>query len=442
MHEQANEFILVVDDNSTNLSVLSHALKQVGLKVRMAMDGTTALNIAQQHSPELILLDVQMPGIDGFETCSRLKANPLTQSIPIIFTTALADAESKIKGLSLGAVDYIPKPFEEQEVIARVNIHLQLRQLTKDLEKKTQQLKEKNLHLEQAIEEVKRTQTQLILAERMSALGHMVAGIAHELNNPVSFIYGNLTHASEYIQDLFKVINIYQQEYPQLSSNSQKILAGIDLDFIAPDLAKLLDSMYMGAKRIRDIVLSLRTFSRLDEAEIKAIDIHESINSTLLLLQHRLQKPAKDNTINVIKEYAELPLVTCYGSHLNQVFLNILSNAIDALAESEYNKSFEPFIRIRTELASSEFVKIIISDNGAGIAPDVQQNIFNPFFTTKPVGRGAGLGLAISYQIIVQKHRGQLICLSEPLKGAEFMIQIPIEIHRDDNLTTMSINGS
>lgn len=443
MQDRSTEFILIVDDNSTNLSILSQALKQVGLKVRMAMDGLTAINIAQQHSPELILLDIQMPGIDGFETCTRLKADSSTQAIPIIFMTSLADTESKVKGLSLGAVDYISKPFEEQEVIARVNVHLQMRRLTKALEKKTQQLNEKNFYLEQTIYELKHTQSQLILAEKMSALGHMVAGVAHEINNPVNFIYGNLTHASEHIQYLFKLVDIYQQEYPNPSQKVQEVIANINLAYLSEDLPKILDSMHFGANRIRNIVLSLRTFSRLDEAEIKAVDIHESINSTLLILQHRLEDKTGGSHIEVIKDYGKIPLVTCYASHVNQVFLNILNNAVDALKEAQdHNGSFTPCIRISTEQVNSDFVKIIIADNGAGITPEVQQNIFNPFFTTKPVGRGSGLGLATSYQIIVQKHRGQLICVSEPLKGAEFIIQMPIELHRANETATISLNDS
>ncbi|MCL1464559.1 hybrid sensor histidine kinase/response regulator [Argonema galeatum] len=437
MNDRATGFILIVDDNSTNLSILSQALKQIGLKVRMAMDGTTAINIAQQQTPELILLDVMMPGIDGFETCTLLKANPSTQSIPVIFMTALADSESKVKGLSLGAVDYITKPFEEQEVIARVNIHLQLRHLTKALEDRSQQLDEKNLHIEQAMQELKRTQAQLILAEKMSGLGQIVAGIAHEINNPITFIYGNIAHANEYVQDLLNLIKIYQHEYPHLTEKLLKTTEDMDLDFLTTDIQKLFVSMQEGAKRIRQIVLSLRTFSRLDESEMKAIDIHEGIESSLLILQHRLKVKKGISDINVIKEYGKLPTITCYASQLNQVFFNILNNAIDSLEEAHNrDTSLAVCIRISTEQTCSKFVKIKIADNGVGMTQEVLPDIFNPFFTTKPVGSGTGLGLAISYQIVVEKHLGQLSCISAPFEGAEFIIEIPIKPLKSDELNS------
>ena len=422
---EPTRFILIVDDNSTNLSILSQALKQVGLKVRMAMDGLSAINIAQQ-SPELILLDIQMPGIDGFETCARLKANPLTERIPIIFMTALNDTDSKVKGLSLGAVDYISKPFEEQEVVARVNVHLQLRHLTQALEEKTQQLNAKNLHLEETLYQLKSTQSQLIQSEKMSGLGQMVAGIAHEINNPIGFIFGNLTHAKEYVKNLLYLIQVYQLEYATPTPQIQKAIEEIDFDFLIVDLPKLLTSMQEGAERIRNIILSLRIFARLDEADTKAVDIHEGLDSSLLLLQHRLQEQKNRPAIAVKKEYGTIPLITCYASQMNQVFINIMNNAVDVLEEAKNHHSFfEPWIKISTQITDSNSVKIIIIDNGAGMTPEVQKNIFDPFFTTKPVGCGIGLGLSVSYQIVVKKHSGTINCVSSPLQGTEFTIEIP-----------------
>ncbi len=300
--------------------------------------------------------------------------------------------------------------------------------LKEKVEARTQELSEKNQHLEQALQNLQATQTQLIQSEKMSSLGQMVAGIAHEINNPINFIHGNITHASNYVRDLFDLIVLYQQE-----SSTQKIkekAEEIDLDFLLQDLPKLLESMTVGSERIRDIVLSLRNFSRLDESEMKAVNIEEGIEGTLMILQHRLKEKSDRPEIEVIKEYKSLPAVNCYAGQLNQVFMNILSNAIDALEESiakgHYSKD-KPKIIISTEQLSYDTVKIRIADNGCGIPEEVKQKIFNPFFTTKPVGSGTGLGLSISYQIVVDKHKGQLLCDSLIEKGTEFLIYIPIQ---------------
>ncbi|MBD1939865.1 ATP-binding sensor histidine kinase [Microcoleus sp. FACHB-68] len=298
---------------------------------------------------------------------------------------------------------------------------------------RTQELNEKNVRLEQTLHELKRTQTKLIQSEKMSSLGQMVAGVAHEINNPVSFIYGNLTPASEYVQSLLSVIHLYQQHYPTPAAEICEEIENIDLEFVVEDLQKLLDSMKVGAERIRKIVLSLRNFSRLDEADMKPVDIHQGIESTLLILQPRLRKEGGRSGIEIIKEYGKLPLITCYASQMNQVFMNILSNAIDALesfvprSESLENERDGKTIYIRTEASSTGFATIRISDNGPGLTEDVIRKIFDPFFTTKPVGSGTGLGLSISYQIVVDSHQGQLNCISTPGKGAEFVISIPIK---------------
>ncbi|MBG1241743.1 trifunctional serine/threonine-protein kinase/ATP-binding protein/sensor histidine kinase [Nostoc sp. NZL] len=311
--------------------------------------------------------------------------------------------------------------------------------LEETVEKRTQEINEKNQHLEQTLQELQRTQTQLIQSEKMSSLGDMVAGIAHEINNPINFIHGNIAYASEYVQYLLDLIAVYQQEYPHPLPLVEEKAEEIDINFLATDLPKILDSMKVGSSRIRNIVLGLRNFSRLDESEMKPVDIHEGIDNTLMILQHRLKEKSDYPEIKVIKEYGKLGEVTCYAGQLNQVFMNILSNAIDALEES-FAISFPPLIndkvqiikdkgtiRIFTELTNSNTVIIRIADNGYGMTEAVQQKIFDPFFTTKSVGSGTGLGLSISYQIVVDKHKGSLTCNSILGEGAEFVIEIPMQ---------------
>ncbi|OLP17537.1 hypothetical protein BST81_14475 [Leptolyngbya sp. 'hensonii'] len=302
-----------------------------------------------------------------------------------------------------------------------------------------------------AFQALQQTQAQLIQTEKMSGLGQMVAGIAHEINNPINFIYGNLPHASSYTQDLLNLIELYQRKSPTHDPEIQAMEEEIDLEFLVEDLQKMLTSMRIGADRIREIVLSLRNFSRLDEAEMKYVNIHEGIDSTLLILQNRLKATANHPAIEVAKNYGDLPPVECYAGQLNQVFMNILSNSIDALiarfgtdAEDRLEGNGQaldsappslypaeagpsPAIMIRTGIThDQERVFICFQDNGPGIAPEVQSKLFDPFFTTKPVGKGTGLGLSISYQIVVDKHHGSLKCLSEIGQGAEFWIEIPI----------------
>jgi signal transduction histidine kinase len=269
---------------------------------------------------------------------------------------------------------------------------------------------------------MQKTQVQLVQSEKMFALGQLVAGLAHEINNPVNFIYGNLTHTSDYIQDLLSLLDSYKRECANPSEDLLLQIEEIDYQYLVSDLPKLLSSMKTGAERIREIVLSLRTFSRLDEASLKAVDIHKGLDSTLLILQSRLTSKAGVE-IQVLKNYTLLPEVECYPSLLNQVFLNILSNAIDALQDKE--SQIQPSIQIITELDENKQISIKIIDNGCGIDKAVEQQIFNPFFTTKPVGQGTGMGLAISYQIVVDTHRGSLKFTSQEGK-TEFIIIIPL----------------
>ncbi|MEH1939075.1 MAG: PAS domain S-box protein [Nostoc sp.] len=312
------------------------------------------------------------------------------------------------------------------------------KQAKEALLKSEAQLRQQAEELKVALRELKHTQTHLIQTEKMSSLGQLVAGVAHEINNPVNFINGNLIPAKEYTQDLLSLLQLYQNNYPEPVLEIQDFAELIELEFMKSDLPQIINSMKVGADRIREIVLSLRTFSRLDEAEMKAVDIHQGIDSTLMILQSRLKGNDQRPTIEIIKEYGKLPLVECYAGQLNQVFMNILSNAIDALEESlviypipeekarRVEQMTAPQIRICTQLQKRNQVTIKIADNGLGIPKDVKKQLFNPFFTTKPIGKGTGMGLAISYQIITERHGGSLKCLSQPGQGAEFVIKIPL----------------
>lgn len=347
---------------------------------------------------------------------------------------------------ALGLVMNEPYHWQDSEVelICAVADQLAIALQQAELYKQSRTAEAKALNqaqqLEQALEKLQKTQSQLVQTEKMSSLGQLVAGVAHEINNPVNFIYGNLIHADEYAQDLLNLLQLYQQHYPNPKPEIESEIQAIDLEFLIEDLPKLLDSMKVGAERISEIVRSLRHFSRIAEAEMKAVDIHEGLDSTLMILQNRLKARGERPGISIIKEYGSLPKVECYAGQLNQVFMNLLVNAIDAIDEQNQQRSLAEIqqnpstIRVKTDVIPDECVTIQIADNGPGMATDVKQQLFDPFFTTKPVGTGTGLGLSISYQIVVEKHGGQLYFHSELGQGTEFIIQIPLRQSQGETL--------
>ncbi|MGG6296898.1 hybrid sensor histidine kinase/response regulator [Leptolyngbya sp. AN02str] len=430
--------ILVIDDNPTNLEVLHNALGSSGYDILVEMDGLNGIEQAKNHSPDLILLDVQMPGIDGFETCRQLQADPATSSIPVIFMTALTDTSHKVKGFQFGAVDYITKPFQQEEVLVRIQTHLKLRRLSLKLEQQNQDLEQRvqqrTAEVTKTLQELKRAQLQLVQSEKLSVLGQLVAGIAHEINNPVGFISGNLKQARLAMNDVIDYLRLYQTKFPDPDKELQQVAAELDIDYLLDDLPKMFMSMQMGVERICNISTSLRTFSRAD-ADIKVCaDIHEGIESTLMILQHRLKAQERRPDIQVIKNYGNIPNIQCHLGQLNQVFMNILANAIDALEDMSQDRSYQTIqhmpnqITITTEFIDDERSVIIrIADNGIGMTDEVKQRLFDYLFTTKPVGKGTGLGMTIAHQIITEKHKGTIAVSSKPGEGTEFVITLPIE---------------
>jgi hypothetical protein len=338
-----------------------------------------------------------------------------------------------------------PREWSNLEVkfVQQVAIQLSVGLQQSDLLAQTREQTDKIGH---TLNDLQNAQLQIIQSEKMASLGQLVAGVAHEINNPVNFIHGNLIHAEEYTQELLNCVRLYQKSYPEPTSELQKFLKKTDVDFLFSDIPKLFKSMQVGTERIREIVASLRNFSRLDEAEFKEVDIHDGIDSTLMILQNRLKPITDDAGIEIIKEYDSLPLVECYPGQLNQVFMNLVANSIDALQEHNQTRSPEETeskpsqIRITTTLThNKQWVAIHISDNGPGIPPELRDRLFDPFFTTKSVGKGTGLGLSISYQIVTEKHHGKLYCHSELGKGSEFVVEIPVRQIEQESLEATEV---
>ncbi len=413
--------ILLVDDIPDNIRFLSSFLLEQGYQVRKAIHGQMALRAVDTLYPDLILLDVNLPDINGYEVCRQLKANPATAAIPVIFLSAGNEAIDKVQAFQMGAVDYITKPFYLEEVLSRIQTQLTIQALQKELQTQNQQLK-------QTLEELKIAQANLVQQEKMASLRKVVAGVAHEINNPLSFIACNLQPTQDYIDQLLGFIRLYHQKFPDAADPEiTAYLAEIDVEFLQRDVVDILSSMGNGAARIQAVVNALRTFIRLDEAGMKPINLQESIETVLTLLHHRLTERPDAPAIALHKDYADLPLITCYGDQINQAMFNLLCNAIDAIEEKlTQDQQVAPQVSIRTQLLDDQQITIQIRDNGIGIAPDLQPQIFEPFFTTKSAGQGVGLGLATTRRIIEDVHGGQLTCESTVGEGSEFLIRLPI----------------
>jgi GAF domain-containing protein len=349
--------------------------------------------------------------------------------------------DQRLWGLLTAFQNSSPRDWQEDEVQLLAQIGEQLGIALKQAEF-VRKIQAQSTALQQTLEELKQSQIQLVQNEKMASLGQLVAGIAHEINNPVNFIHGNLVYVNEYVSDLLTLARFYRQAdtlSQQETETYQALLEEADLDFILQDLPKALASMQVGTKRIRDIVLSLRNFSRLDEAEFKTVNLHEGIDSTLLILEHQIKCLSAQTAVDVVKKYGNIPCVDCYPAQLNQVFMNILTNALDALEAAIHAGKFSPKnsshhqvprIWINTTRYGLDQVEIKIYDNGIGIDEKHHGKIFDHFFTTKSVGKGTGLGLAIARQIVVEKHQGELCFHSVLGQGTEFMIRLPIQLKK------------
>jgi signal transduction histidine kinase len=439
--------ILVVDDHPDNLDLLEALLGRQNYAVSRAENGMAALKQVAMHPPDLILLDIMMPEMDGYAVCTTLKSDPKTCMIPVIFISALTDAADKVKAFQVGGMDYITKPFQMKEILARVSHHLTIRRLQQDLATQNTtlqaeiearkeieaELRQKRDRLEQALGDLNRAQVQMIQTEKMSSLGQLVAGITHEINNPINFIQGNLLHTANYTAQILHLLQHYQKNYPQPPAELQSLATEIDLEFLRADLPKILTSMEAGTNRIVAIVQSLQVFSRMDEADLQIIDLHDGIKSALLLLQHRFTEKVTRAEIDLQQNYSPLPKVECHAGQLNQVFMHLLSNAVDAIddawakypAPNNLDILQPPSITITTESLGSDRVSVTIQDSGLGIPETVRSRIFDPFFTTKPIGYGTGLGLSTSYQIIQVQHGGQLK-ESRQNGYTQFIVEIPL----------------
>jgi len=418
---QAN--ILIVDDKPANLDVLSEMLRQYGHKVRPATSGKLALRAAKKQPPDLILLDIRMPTMDGYQVCRLLKADPDLKGIPVIFISALSQAFDKVAAFNCGGVDYISKPFQVGEVVARVETHLQLRRYQTELE-------EQNERLQRTLDELKAAQARIVQSEKMASLGVLTAGIAHEINNPVNYITSGIAGLRSLLDDLMELVDRYSALDGKNAEDGLKEIDRfkdeIQFDEVRRGLFAVLDNIHTGSQRTAEIVKSLRTFARLDEDEEKLADIHQNIDSTLIMLRNEYR-----DVIAVRKDYGDLPPILCCPGKLNQVFMNIFANAIDAIKSKQTLAAHEEIV-VKTAVVQRDgdpFVEIEIRDTGVGIPDEIRDRIFEPFFTSKDVGKGNGLGLSICLGI-VNSHGGAIEVDRNDPNGSAFRIYLPLRLER------------
>ncbi|MGD1862206.1 MAG: ATP-binding protein [Leptolyngbyaceae cyanobacterium] len=428
--------VLLVDDQLVVAETIHQLLMpESDIQFHHCREAQKAIQTAIAVKPTVILQDLVMPGADGLVLVEFFRKNPATHDVPIIVLSAKEEPSVKAESFAHGANDYLVKTPDPVELVARIRYHsaayinlLKRYEAEQTLE---EQVAKRTATLKATFEALQQTQSKLIQDEKMKSLGQLVAGIAHEMNNPVNFIYGNIEPAQNYAQDLLDVIHLYREAYPEPSVQIQTKLEELDIDFVTADFLKLLSSLRVGTVRIRDIVRSLRNFSRLDEADRKCVDVHLGIESTLLILGSKLKQ------IQIVKDFNADTSIECFPSQLNQVFLNIIVNAADALLEI-HQKDLKagvqidpaPEIRIYTATTLDNHIEVAITDNGPGMPQQVRDRMFDPFFTTKPSGKGTGLGLAISHQIVVEKHQGTIDCISTFGKGTTFTLRLPIKSPR------------
>lgn len=411
--------IMVVDDTPANLHLLEDMLGKQGYDVRPLPRGALALRAAANDPPDLILLDIMMPDMNGYQVCEKLKQDEKLKEIPVIFISARSETLNKVKAFSVGGIDYVSKPFQFEEVLARVETHLKLRRYHVELELR-------NKRLNQTLADLKDAQSQLVQSEKMVSLGMLTAGIAHEINNPVNYINASAKALKMKLRSVLELLEHIELIDPQdAGQGMERILAfkaAINTTALRSAINELTTNISSGAERTAEIIRGLRTFSRLDEEDLKTADIHENIDSTLILLHNQYK-----NSIIILKEYGDIPCIECYPGKLNQMFMNILKNAIDAIKEKRIKTDNES-IRIKTSVtghAKDRFVSIEITDTGPGMTEKVRARLFEPFFTTKAVGKGTGLGLSITKRII-HDHNGSVEIESKPDQGASFKILIPL----------------